>query len=121
MNTKDAIRYTLIDLMEKSGTSGSELAEHVGVSKQSVSAWRNGKSCIDVENIPAICRFFGITIGELFGEARKKQDALAPDERRLLESYRSCSAEGKAEVMSFAEYQAVRRPKNEGVSRGAAI
>ena len=67
MNTKDAIRLTLIDLMDSRNISGKDLAEAVGVSKQAVSSWRTGKSSIDIDNVPAICRFFGITFDQFFG------------------------------------------------------
>lgn len=103
MNTRDEIRLTLIDLMESNGVSGNDLAEAVGVTKQSVSAWRTGKSSIDIENVPAICRFFGISIDDFFGS----RDELPPkplndEEWELIEALRSADGEGKRTILSVA-------------------
>ena len=108
MNTRDEIRLTLIDLMENHGVSGNELAEAVGVTKQSVSAWRTGKSSIDIENVPAICKFFGITIDDFFGAREEpSMQPLSDEERELLEALRSADHEGKRTSMSVA--RAMRR------------
>ncbi len=117
MNTKDAIRYTLIDLMEETGTTGSELADAVSVSKQSVSAWRTGKSSIDIENIPAICKYFGISIDEFFGSAKEKQPSvpesnLTPDEQQLVDLYRKLDADSAALLLSMAAKLAVASEKD---------
>ena len=45
----------------------AQLAEALAVSAQSVSKWENGISAPDLSLLPAIARFFGITMDELFG------------------------------------------------------
>ena len=103
MNTRDEIRLTLIDLMENHGVNGNELAEAVGVTKQSVSQWRTGKSSIDIENVPAICRFFGITIDDFFGSGKEKPaKPLTNDERELIEFFRNADDEGKRTILNVA-------------------
>ncbi len=42
-----------------------KLAEILSVSPQSVSKWENGISVPDVELLPIIARYFGITMDEL--------------------------------------------------------
>ena len=44
----------------------AELAEALSVSSQSVSKWENGLSVPDISVLPAIARYFGITMDELF-------------------------------------------------------
>ena len=104
MNTKDGIRLTLIDLMDESGVSGKDLADVVGVTKQAVSAWRTGKCSINVENIPAICEYFHISINEFFGRAtnsiQEGKDILAPDEQELVDLYRTLPPKGRHAVLT---------------------
>lgn len=92
-NVKQGIRYTLIDLMETSGTRNIDLAEAVGVGKSAVTNWLRGSSSINIENIPAICDYFHITVDEFFGRAKDNAqnapESLTADEKRLLEAYRA--------------------------------
>lgn len=108
MNTKNEIRLTLIDLMDERDINGSELAAAVGVSKQAVSAWRTGKSSIDIENVPALCAFFGITIDEFFNRSLDEQessaDVLADEERELLDLFQSLNKTGKDELSNYVTY-----------------
>lgn len=46
--------------------SQAELAEVLHVSAQSVSKWENGSSMPDINQLPVLASFFGITIDELF-------------------------------------------------------
>lgn len=55
-----------------------QLAEVLSVSSQAVSKWENGISTPDIELLPIIARYFGITMDELFNY---RQDALNYRER----------------------------------------
>ena len=44
-----------------------QLAEVLGVTAQAVSRWESGGSYPDMEIIPSIAHYFGISIDELFG------------------------------------------------------
>lgn len=65
------------------------LAEALGVTSQAVSRWESGGSFPDMNLIPSIANYFGVTIDALFGytnEREKKIDALAAkinDMRRM--------------------------------------
>lgn len=50
----------------KKAMSQAELAEVLHVSAQSVSKWENGSSMPDINQLPSIASFFGITIDDLF-------------------------------------------------------
>lgn len=57
-----------------------ELADALGVTSQAVSRWESGGSFPDMNLIPSIANYFGVTIDELFGytsERTKRIDALA--------------------------------------------
>lgn len=79
MDTKEAIRQNLLRLMGESGTKNVELARAVGVSKAAVTNWLNGNNSIDVNLVPKICEFFGVSIDEFLDVGTKK--ALSPEER----------------------------------------
>lgn len=50
----------------KKAMSQAELAEVLHISAQSVSKWENGSSMPDINQLPSIASFFGITIDDLF-------------------------------------------------------
>lgn len=53
-------------LRKTKGLSQSELAEVLHVTAQSISKWESDISYPDINQLPAIASFFGITIDELF-------------------------------------------------------
>lgn len=53
-------------LRKLKGLSQNELAEVLHITAQSVSKWESGASYPDINQLPAIASFFGITIDELF-------------------------------------------------------
>lgn len=55
------------ELRRRDGRTQEALAETLGVTAQAVSRWESGGSYPDVEMIPSIANYFGITIDELFG------------------------------------------------------
>lgn len=68
------------------------LAEYLGVSEQAVSRWESGVCYPDIEYLPAIASFFGVTTDDLLGCDRDK----AEKERLIGEIYKYLS-DGKAE------------------------
>ena len=62
------------------------LAEALGVTSQAVSRWESGGSYPDMNLIPSIANFFGVSIDELFGYEGKRTgriDALAAEIDRM--------------------------------------
>lgn len=67
------------ELRRRDGLTQDALADILGVTAQAVSRWESGGSYPDMEIVPAIANYFGITIDELFGyddERSKKIDEL---------------------------------------------
>ncbi len=60
-------------LRHRDGRTQESLAEALGVTSQAVSRWESGGSYPDVEIMPAIANYFGITIDELFGYHNDRQ------------------------------------------------
>lgn len=68
------------ELRKRDGRKQEDLAIALGVTNQAVSRWEKDGSYPDVEMIPAIANYFGVTIDELFGyenDREKKIDSLA--------------------------------------------
>ena len=70
---------TIRQLRQRDGRTQEDLALALGVSCQAVSRWENGGAYPDMETIPALANYFGISIDELFGyegNREKKIDAI---------------------------------------------
>ena len=69
-------------LRRKNKRTQESLAEALGVTAQAVSRWESGGSYPDMNLIPSIANFFGVSIDELFGyegERAHRIDALATE------------------------------------------
>ena len=65
------------ELRLRDGRTQEELAEAVGVTAQAVSRWEKEICYPDMELIPSIANYFGVSIDELFGyenDREKKVD-----------------------------------------------
>ena len=58
----------IITLRKKNGWSQEELAEQVGVSRQAISKWENGRSCPNILMLDDIAAALGLEIKDLFDE-----------------------------------------------------
>ncbi len=68
------------ELRRRDGRTQEALAEAIGVTSQAVSRWEANGGYPDMEMIPSIANYFGISIDELFGynnERSKRIDKLA--------------------------------------------
>ena len=104
MGAKDTIQETLETLLEESGAKRTELASHIGVSCAAVSNWVKGKNSIDVDFIPLICDFFGISVDEFFG--RSQPTVLGTEERKLLSIFSALDGRGRKRLLEEAEMMA---------------
>ena len=52
-------------LRTKQGLSQGDLAEHLNVSRQSISKWETGGSTPDLDKLINISQLFGVTLDEL--------------------------------------------------------
>ena len=63
LNIGDTIKY----LRKEKDITQDELADILGVSYQSVSRWETGTCYPDMELLPVISDFFGVTVDKLLG------------------------------------------------------
>ena len=74
MNIK--IGEKIKQLRKRDGRKQEELATVLGVSPQAVSRWEANGGYPDIELLPAIANYFNISIDELFGYSRDREEKL---------------------------------------------
>lgn len=75
MEYTNAIGQNIAKLRREKQIKQEELANHVGVSAQAVSKWENG-GMPDIDLLPKIADFFGVSIDALFGRNPVKSGSL---------------------------------------------
>ena len=68
------------------GLTQPQLASALGVQKNAVSNWEQGRSRPDLGTVPALCRVLKLSLADFFGAP---DTSLPGEERRLLNTYRS--------------------------------
>ena len=93
----------IIENRKKNGWSQEELANRLGVSRQSVSKWESAQAVPDLKKILQLAEVFGVTTDYLIKDEieEKPELELAPVDKGLEETVRSVSME---EASSFLEY-----------------
>ncbi|MDE7195032.1 MAG: helix-turn-helix domain-containing protein [Oscillospiraceae bacterium] len=90
----------LIQLRKKSGWSQEELAEQLGVSRQSVSKWEGAQSFPDIEKIVKMSQLFGVSTDYLLKEDEEEPSYIEIDETSKV---RRVSMEEAAAFLSIKE------------------
>lgn len=79
-------------LRKEKGLTQVELAERLNVSQSTIASWENGKRRPDLDFLPTIADFFGVSLSEIYGKDTLTEiddEALAIRERlRRDPSYR---------------------------------
>ena len=74
------IGRNLKNLRKARNLTQEELAEHLGISFQAISKWERGEGYPDITMLPALARYFGVTVDELIGmneiEAARELDRI---------------------------------------------
>ena len=64
------------ELRQRDGRKQEELANALGVTCQAVSRWETNGGYPDMEMIPAIANYFNVSIDELFGYSKEREEKL---------------------------------------------
>lgn len=120
MSCKIGEKIRLLRLQNK--MTQEQLADHLGVSYQSVSRWENGVTYPDIEFLPAIAKYFSVAVDDLFGqdeeekkkELRKKTRSIGSmtleDEEALIDLIRTCRREQDGEYFADICYALLYSP-----------
>ena len=68
--------HRIRDLRHRDGRTQEALAEAIGVTSQAVSRWEANGGYPDMEMIPSIANYFGVTIDELFGYQNDRENRI---------------------------------------------
>ena len=74
----------IISLRKKAGWSQEELAEQLGVTRQSVSKWEGAQSVPDMDKVVQMSRLFGVTTDYLLKDELEEQAAAPAEEESVL-------------------------------------
>ncbi len=103
------------ELRRRDGRTQEALAEALGVTSQAVSRWESGGSYPDMEIMPSIANYFGVSIDELFGyhsTRERKIDAIIKKVEAYNLRYRA-DGEWFDECISILRESLAEFPKNE--------
>ena len=67
----------IYQLRRRRGLSQEQLAEKLGVSRQTVSKWEGGQSTPELEKLRALCACFQVTLDQLTGEGELEPEQSA--------------------------------------------
>ena len=88
-SAKANIQKNIKEYFDRTNESYSQFAKAFGVSNTSVKRWINGVCSPEIELLPYISEYLGISILELFG--LPTPNPLSPDEIQILRLYKSNS------------------------------
>ena len=77
------------------GMNQAELAERVGVSRNTVAGWETSHSRPDLGTLPALCRALGISLNAFFGLEKKR----TAEENRVLEIFSALEAQDRESIL----------------------
>ena len=77
------------------GMNQTELAERIGVSRNTVAGWETSHSRPDLGTLPALCRALGISLNAFFGLEKKR----TAEENRVLEIFSALEAQDRESIL----------------------
>ena len=70
MKGRKMFSQNLQKLRSEKNLSQEQLADKIGVSRQTISAWESGKASPELDKITTISKLFSVSIDELVGEIK---------------------------------------------------
>jgi len=110
-------------LRAEKGVTQEQLAEHLGITYQSVSKWENNITAPDLQLIPAIAEYFGVSINKLFKVKLNPDDVkiLVNPEISVDQLWSFYARNGLYEVQCYDKQTAATPLKNSELVIGAFI
>lgn len=83
------IANRLVELRRKSGLSQVELADKLGISRQSVSKWERAESSPDTDNLICLAKIYGVSLDELLRSDQEVEDIAKDKKEQLKENLKT--------------------------------
>lgn len=93
----------IIEERKRSGWSQEELAEKLGVSRQSISKWEGAQSIPDINRILQLAEIFGVSTDYLLKDNMKKENEILIESAETEENLRHVSMEEANEFLRIQE------------------
>lgn len=77
------------------GLNQQQLADQLGLSRNTIAGWETGHSRPDLDSLPSLCRILGISFTSFFGI----REPVSPGERRLIKAYRSLDISDRQAIL----------------------
>jgi transcriptional regulator with XRE-family HTH domain len=100
----------ILNLIKEKYKSVREFSNITGIPNSTiVSMLKKGLGGTSVDTVLLVCKFLNISIEELNQTTKNQpQENLTTDEKELIECYKVCSNENKAELLMLARYNALK-------------
>lgn len=105
----------IIQLRKKAGWSQEELAEQLGVSRQSVSKWEGAQSIPDLNKLLAMSQLFGVSVDYLV------KDEIEGEEPPLPAEYAPTEPVRRVTMAEANEFLSLRRDASSRIALGVAL
>lgn len=76
----------LKETRQSKGLSQSTVAEHLNISRQSISKWENNSSYPDLDNLVRLSKYYEISIDDLLNKNQELKEKIAENELNIKES-----------------------------------
>lgn len=95
--------FAIKAMRQRKGMTQQEVADYLGIKKPRYGDWERETREINLRDAIRLADLFGCTLDELAGRDWPRVEAsLSPDERRLLDAYKSANAQGRAAIDAVA-------------------
>lgn len=82
-----ALGERLKESRQNKGYSQGDVAEHLHISRQSISKWENGNSYPDLDNLVKLSMYYEVSIDELLKENQVLKKKIKENELKIEENY----------------------------------
>ena len=101
MSVRANIAQGLKRTRKAAGKSVDDVAEQLGLSGKTISAWEVGRGQPDGDQLITICKYLGARLSDFYG---REYDDLTEDEAELVSRYRSSSEQGKRQMAEYSYF-----------------
>jgi len=95
-------------LLSDAGQSQRQLSEFLGISQQSITEWKAGRSVSYTKYIDKIAQYFGVSVDYLLGTEKSPsslEDGLTEKQRKLVEMFKMLPEDKQKEVVEYTRWR----------------
>lgn len=106
----------IILTMQEKGIQQKDISDFLGLSRNTVSEWKRGKSESYLKHLPKIADYLDVSVDYLLGKTENPNAAdqipqMDETEQYLIDTFRKLDAQGKAKIIQTALNEADRMTK----------